>query len=159
MHYLCIPFSVRILPEQSFVDILLPAPRSTSRSRSSDEYTAAIEHQASNWRQLATQSSLDLAATQSELDDCRNSSAAELKAQRTKTAEALQLLQSVSIRAAHFQESGAEFEVELTRCQALLRESDQEIKLLNTQLLSQVPVFSGNPLLTLPMFCSLFYPP
>jgi len=117
-------------------DILLLVCRSYSK----DEYTAAIEWQANNWRDFAAEMSSRFEAIKSELDKAVKKSALELDRQQRTTAEVEQLLSSARASADYFERSAAECGFELTSKQALLKESEQAQELLSSKLVSQVHV-------------------
>ena len=97
------------------------------RSFSKDEYTAAIERQANNWRDFAAETSARFEAVKSVLD----------RHQRT-SAGVVQLLSSARARAKYFESSTADLESVLTSKQSLLKESEQAQDLLSSKLLLQV---------------------
>ena len=111
------------LPLSFAADTLLLVCRSFSK----DEYTAAIERQANNWRDFAAETSSRFEAVKSVLD----------RHQRT-SAEVVQLLSSARARAKYFETSTADLESVLNSKQSLLKESEQAQDLLSSKLLLQV---------------------
>jgi len=132
-------------------DILLLVCRSYSK----DEYTAAIEWQANNWRDFAAEMSSRFEAIKSELDKAVKKSALELDRQQRTTAEVEQLLSSARASADYFERSAAECGFELTSKQALLKESEQTQDLLSSKLVSQVHVLFPCLMCTQSIFCCL----
>jgi hypothetical protein len=94
-----------------------------------DEYTAAIERQANNWRDLAAELSSQFEAVKSELDRAVKKNASELERHQRTSAEVRQLFSSA--RAKCFETSATDLECVLTNKQALLKESEQAQELLN----------------------------
>jgi len=125
------------------------------RSYSNDEYTAAIERQANNWRDFAAEISSRFEAVKSELDKAVKKSALELDRQQRTSAEVEQLFSSARASADYFERSAAEFESELTSKQALLKESEQAQDLLSSKLVSQVHVLLACLMCTQSNFCLL----
>jgi len=143
--------SSTLFSQRFAADILLLVCRSYSK----DEYTAAIERQANNWRDFAAEMSSRFEAIKSELDKAVKKSALELERQQRTTAEVEQLLSSARASADYFERSAAECELELTSKQALLKECEQAQDLLSSKLVSQVHVLFPCLMCTQSIFCCL----
>jgi len=124
-------------------------------SYSKDEYIAAIEQQANNWRDLATEMSSRCEAVKSELDKAFKKSALEVDRHQRTVSEVKQLLSSAHAPAACFQRSAAEPESELTSKQSLPKESEQAQDLLSSKLVSQVHIVLACLMCTQSDFCHL----
>ncbi len=124
-------------------------------SYSKDEYIAAIERQANNWRDLASEMSSGFEAMKSELDMAVKKSALELDRHQCTVSEVKQLLSSAHASAACFQRSAAESESELTSRQSLPKESEQAQDLLGSKLVSQVHIVLACLMCTQSDFCHL----
>ncbi len=116
-----------------------------------DEYTAAIERQANNWRDLAAELSSQFEAVKSELDRAVKKNASELERHQRTSAEVRQLFSSA--RAKCFETSATDLECVLTNKQALLKESEQAQELLSSKLVSRLHV-----LLACLMFTQSIFP-
>ncbi len=124
-------------------------------SYSKDGYLAAIEQQANNWRDLATEMSSRFEAVKSELDTAVKKSALEVDRHQRTVSEVKELLSSAHASAACFQRSAAESEVDLTSKQSLPKESEQAQDLSSSKLVSQVHILLACLVCTQSDFCHL----
>jgi len=116
-------------------------PLELPRSYTSKNHIREVKQQASYWQNLAAEVSARRGATRSQLIFTSRSSAAELDAERCKTAKAEQLLNSACAYAEHLEQSVADHESELISTQAALQRSKKAHKQSNTKMVSQVSIY------------------
>jgi len=116
-------------------------PHVLSRSYPSNNHVKEVKQGASYWHNLAAEVSAGRGATGSQLIINSRSSAAELAAERCKTAKAEQLLNRAYAYAEDLKQSVADHESELISSQGALQRSKRAHEQSNTKLASQVSVY------------------
>jgi len=114
------------------------SPLVLSRSYTSNNHIKEVKQEASYWQNLAAEVSAVDGATGSQLIFNSRSSAAELAAERCKTAKAEQLLSSACAYAEDLEQSVADRESELISTKGALKRSKKAHEQSNTKMASQV---------------------
>ena len=113
------------------------------RSYTSSNHVTEVKQEASYWQNLVAEVSTCRGATGSQLLLNSRSSAAELAAERCKTAKAEQLLNSACAYAEDLEKCVADQESELISTQGALQRSKKAHKQSNTNMASQVSICIG----------------